>query len=82
MVACGAGIVKGPPWGLPLLLLPGPVTALAMSPAGPTVISGSRDGSLRRWDLEGNAQGDPITAHGGSGAGVSSSPDGSSWISG
>jgi hypothetical protein len=60
-----------------------PVNAVAFSPDGRRIVSGSDDNTLRLWDAEtGAAVGAPLEGHGGSVRAVAFSPDGRRIVSG
>jgi WD40 repeat protein len=59
------------------------VVAIAFSPDGKTVVSGSFDGTLRRWDAQtGIAKGKPLTGHSEAVTFFAFSPDGKTIVSG
>ncbi|MEM9091244.1 MAG: caspase family protein, partial [Cyanobacteria bacterium P01_F01_bin.53] len=59
-----------------------PVRAVAFSPSGDRIVSGSHDNTLRLWDVEGNAIGSPFEGHSGSVTAVAFSPSGDRIVSG
>ncbi|MEM6254407.1 MAG: caspase family protein, partial [Cyanobacteria bacterium P01_D01_bin.156] len=58
------------------------VLAVAFSPDGDRIVSGSSDSTLRLWDLEGNPIGDPLQGHRSSVRAVAFSPQGNRIVSG
>ncbi|MEJ6483797.1 tetratricopeptide repeat protein [Nostoc punctiforme UO1] len=60
----------------------GPVSAVAFSPDGQKIISGSWDNTLRLWDINGNQIGEPWQGHEGAVTAVSFSSDGQMVVSG
>ncbi len=59
------------------------VTSLAFDPAdGAFLVSGSRDNSIRVWDLAGNAVGEPLRGHGSWIRSVAIAPDSRTIVSG
>ncbi|MEO1401685.1 MAG: caspase family protein, partial [Cyanobacteria bacterium J06635_1] len=60
----------------------GSVTAVAFSPEGDRIVSGSNDNTLRLWDREGNPVGDPLQGHTDSVWAVAFSPEGDRIVSG
>ncbi|MGA1132218.1 MAG: AAA-like domain-containing protein, partial [Prochlorotrichaceae cyanobacterium] len=52
----------------------GPVSAVAFSPVGDRIVSGSSDGTLRLWDVQGNPIGEPFQGHTSSVLSVAFSP--------
>lgn len=57
------------------------INALAFSPDGQLLVSGSDDRTMRLWDLEGNPIGDPIEGHTDNINAIAFSPDGQMFIS-
>jgi hypothetical protein len=57
------------------------VTSVAFSPDGKFIVSGSRDNSLRLWDINGNQIGEPLQGHESWVRWVAVSPDSRSVIS-
>ena len=55
---------------------------MAFSPAGDRIVSGSDDGTLRLWDLQGNPMGETFQGHQGSVLSVAFSPAGDRIVSG
>ncbi|RXW13019.1 hypothetical protein EST38_g12835 [Candolleomyces aberdarensis] len=61
----------------------GLVWSVAISPDGKRIVSGSRDNTIRIWDMETGAQvGEPLLGHGGHINSVAISPDGKLIVSG
>ncbi|MEM6838642.1 MAG: hypothetical protein AAF609_17525 [Cyanobacteria bacterium P01_C01_bin.120] len=60
----------------------GSVNAVAFSPDGQAIVSGSEDGTVRLWNLDGTPQGTPFQGHGNSVFAVAFSPDGQTIVSG
>jgi tetratricopeptide (TPR) repeat protein len=60
----------------------GGVWAVAFSPAGDRIVSGSSDTTLRLWDREGNLLGEPLQGHTGGVNAVAFSPAGDRIVSG
>ncbi|CCA77459.1 related to WD40-repeat protein (notchless protein), partial [Serendipita indica DSM 11827] len=61
----------------------GSVVAVAFSPDGSRIVSGSRDQTIRLWDAKtGEPVGDPLRGHSNSVTAVAFSPDGSRIVSG
>ncbi|NJL45859.1 MAG: tetratricopeptide repeat protein, partial [Leptolyngbyaceae cyanobacterium SM2_3_12] len=60
----------------------GLVSAVVVSPDGQTVVSSGADGTIRRWDRNGNSLGDPIQGSDGPILSLALSPDGQTLISG
>jgi WD40 repeat protein len=58
------------------------VHAVAFSPDGQRIVSGSADGSLRLWNLRGDPVSEPIEGHQGSVWAVTMHPDGQTCYSG
>ena len=58
------------------------VESVAFSPDGHTVVSGSSDGTVRLWDLQGNPISKPFQGHTNSVTSVAFSPDGQTVVSG
>ncbi|MBF2020266.1 MAG: tetratricopeptide repeat protein [Hydrococcus sp. C42_A2020_068] len=58
------------------------VKAVAVSPDGQIIVSGSWDKTLRLWDRQGNAIGQPFRGHEGDVTSVAFSPDGQTIVSG
>jgi tetratricopeptide (TPR) repeat protein len=58
------------------------VYAVAFSPDGETIVSGSRDGTLRLWTRQGEPIGEPLRGHQDSVGAVAFSPDGETIVSG
>ena len=58
------------------------VRAVAFSPQGDRIVSGSIDNTLRLWDLSGNLIGEPFTGHGSEVRAVAFSPQGDRIVSG
>ena len=58
------------------------VRSVAFIPQGDRIVSGSDDGTLRLWDIEGNAIGSPFEGHGDSVWSVAFSPQGDRIVSG
>ncbi|MDJ0705872.1 MAG: WD40 repeat domain-containing protein [Leptolyngbyaceae cyanobacterium MO_188.B28] len=58
------------------------VTSVAFSPDGQRVVSGSEDNTVRLWDLQGNAIGEPFQGHTSDVTSVTFSPDGQTVVSG
>ncbi len=59
------------------------VSSVAFSPDGKTLASGSRDSTIRLWDIaSGNQKGQPLTGHTDSVYSVAWSPDGKTLASG
>lgn len=58
------------------------VNAVAISPDGQTIVSGSWDGTIQFWDLEGNSIVEPFRGHQGDVTSVAFSPDGEVIASG
>ncbi|MFZ9739306.1 MAG: WD40 repeat domain-containing protein [Prochlorotrichaceae cyanobacterium] len=54
----------------------GSVYSVAFSPDGQTIVSGSADGTIRLWDLQGNPIGEPFQGHSHYVRSVAFSPDG------
>jgi hypothetical protein len=58
------------------------VSSVAFSPDGQHIVSGSLDKTLRLWDLQGNAMGQPFQGHESAVRSVAFSPDGQHIVSG
>ncbi|MEB3164807.1 MAG: P-loop NTPase fold protein [Prochlorothrix sp.] len=58
------------------------VRAVAFSPDGKTIASGSYDKTIRLWDLQGNPMGEAFQGHSNVVASVAFSPDGQAIVSG
>ena len=58
------------------------VESVAFSPDGQTIVSSSRNGTVRLWDTEGNPIGEPFTGHTSGVYSVAFSPDGQTIASG
>jgi WD40 repeat protein len=58
------------------------VTSVAFSPDGQRIVSGSDDKTVRLWDLQGKAIGQPFQGHSDSVTSVAFSPDGQRLVSG
>ncbi|WP_246559554.1 WD40 repeat domain-containing protein, partial [Leptothoe kymatousa] len=58
------------------------VNAVAFSPEGDRIVSGSDDNTLRLWDREGNPIGEPLQGHSGWVYAVAFSPEGDRIVSG
>ena len=58
------------------------VRSVAFSPDGKTIVSGSGDKTIRLWDLQGNAIGQPFVGHEDPISSVAFSPDGRTIVSG
>jgi WD40 repeat protein len=56
--------------------------SVAFSPDGQKIVSGSRDRTVRLWDLQGNSIGQPFQKHEDSVLSVAFSPDGQKIVSG
>jgi len=66
-----------------IILAESAVTAIAFSPDGTRLVSGSRDTTLRLWDVKsGQPLGAPLTGHKGVVYSVAFSPDGTRLVSG
>lgn len=58
------------------------ISSIAFSPDGQIIVSGSDDTTLRLWDRQGNAIGEPFVGHNEHVYGVAFSPDGQTILSG
>ena len=58
------------------------VSSVAFAPDGQTIVSGSKDKTIRLWDLQGNAIGAPFRGHERSVMSVAFAPDGQTIVSG
>ena len=73
----------GDPIGQPMEGHQNWVLAVAYRPDGREIVSGSRDGTLRRWDARTGEQiGQPLTGHQSAVEAVAYSPDGREIVSG
>jgi WD40 repeat protein len=60
----------------------GDVNSIAFSPNGQMIVSGSDDGTIRLWDIQGNPISQPFTVHNAAVNCVAFSPDGQMIVSG
>ncbi|MEM7062680.1 MAG: TIR domain-containing protein [Cyanobacteria bacterium P01_B01_bin.77] len=73
--------LQGNPLGQPITGHTDAINALAFSPDGQRLVSGSDDRTMRLWDLQGNPIGDAIAGHTDNINALAFSPDGQMFIS-
>ena len=74
--------MQGNPIGQPFQGHESSVWSVAFAPDGTRIVSGSKDKTIRLWDLQGNAIGQPFQGHESHVISVAFSPDGTRIVSG